>query len=164
MTDALAHAASDVEGVLQNDARRRSVKFGTAILVVADVVVAAGAPLWDQYFTQSDTALQVGAAVIAVTTFLGVWLLQRHAGAGRHDKNSMRDGIAAAFVVTYLVIAGWAAFLITSKDRTLSALAENLIPNFTVLTGIVVGGYFGADAVKQVTLINAQHRQEGSEA
>ncbi len=75
----------------------------------------------------------------------------------------MRDGIAAAFVVTYLVIAGWAAFLITSEGRHLSALAENVVPNFTVLTGIVIGGYFGADAVKQVTLINAQRRDQASE-
>ncbi|WP_102417562.1 hypothetical protein [Mycobacterium sp. 4858] len=157
MADVVAHAASDGE------AGPRFARWGAAMLVVVDVVVAAGAPLWDQYFTKSDAALQVGAAVIAVATFLGVWLLQRHAGAGRSDRNSMRDGIAAAFVVTYLVIAGWAAFLITSEGRHLSALAENVVPNFTVLTGIVIGGYFGADAVKQVTLINAQRRDQASE-
>jgi hypothetical protein len=87
----------------------------------------------------------------------------------------MRDGIAAAFVVTYLVILGWAAFFnyysspppnaapnaptSPALQAQLSPLTQALIGNFTVLTGVVVGGYFGADAVKQVTLMTAQRRR-----
>jgi hypothetical protein len=146
-------------------------RFGAAALLAGDIVVAGLAPLWDTYFKQSDKALETGAAVIAVATFLGVWLLQRHAAAGHHARNSMRDGIAAAFVVTYLVIVAWAAFFSyypippseaganTPQTVQLPPLTQALIGNFTVLTGVVVGGYFGADAVKQVTLINAQRRQ-----
>jgi hypothetical protein len=37
-----------------------------------------------------------------------------------------------------------------------------VLPSFTVLTGVVVGGYFGADAIKQVTHIKAaQGRSQG---
>lgn len=136
-------------------------RWGAAMLVVGDVAVAAGAPLWNRYVPEFNTPLEAGAAVIAVATFLGVWLLQRHGGAGRDDRNSMRDGIAAAFVVTYLVIVGWAAFMRGQEAQT--PLALTVVPNFTVLTGVVVGGYFGADAIKQVALINARRRQQGGE-
>ena len=149
-------------------------RSGAVALFAGDVLVAGLAPLWDYFFKQSDKALMTGAAVIAVSTFLGVWLLQRHEAAGHHARNSMRDGIAAAFVVTYLVIVAWAAFFsyypIAPSEAgahpppplQLPPLTQALIGNFTILTGVVVGGYFGADAVKQVTLINAQGRQTGN--
>lgn len=206
MADVVAHAASDVDGNLRNDAggieevnrtpypgdggrgqavagaeeplqrggeiaggqsvqiqqrQPRFARWGAATLVVGDLVIAAGAPIWNRYVQPYNTPLEAGAAVIAVATFLGVWLLQRHGGAGRHDRNSMRDGIAAAFVVTYLVIVGWAAFSFLGQGET--PLTKDLVGNFTVLVGVVVGGYFGADTVKQVTLINAQRRQQGGE-
>lgn len=147
---------------IQIQQRQHFARWGAAILVAGDLVVAAGAPAWNYYVKDYNTPLEAGAAVIAVGTFLGVWLLQRHAGAGRDDRNSMRDAIAAAFVVTYLVIVGWAAF-IKSSDDTAPPLTKDLVGNFTVLVGVVVGGYFGADAVKQVTLINAQRRQQGGD-
>lgn len=135
---------------------------GAAALIVFDVGVAIGAPLWDDYFTRTDTALQLGAAALAIATFLGVWFLQRPADAADH-MNAMRDAIAASFVVTYLAIVGWSAFLITIAGRPMSAIAQDVIPNFTVLTGIVVGGYFGADALKQVTLINRRPGKGGDD-
>lgn len=125
------------------------------------VIVAAGAPAINYFVPHYNSPLEAGAAVIAVVTFLGVWLLQRHVGAGRYDRNSMRDGIAAAFVVTYLVIVSWAAFM--RGEQAVTPLAQAVIPNFTVLVGVVVGGYFGADAVKQVSLINARRREQGSD-
>jgi hypothetical protein len=76
----------------------------------------------------------------------------------------MRDAIAAAFVVTYLVIVGWSAFFNYLTDVTqqsaLSPLTSSLITNFTALTGVVVGSYFGADALKQITQINAMKGRE----
>lgn len=143
--------------------QQRLVRWGAATLLVADMVVAAGAPAVNYFVPRYNTPLEAGAAMIAVVTFLGVWLLQRQRGAGRDDRNSMRDGIAAAFVVTYLVIVGWAAFMKVTEDQ-MPPLAQALIGNFTVLVGVVVGGYFGADTVKQVTLINAKRRQQGGEA
>ncbi|OBI18361.1 hypothetical protein A5713_18035 [Mycobacterium sp. E2497] len=131
------------------------------MLLIGDVVVAAGAPFLNKRFEGWNGPLEAGAAVIAIGTFLGVWLLQRYRGAGRSDRNSMRDAIAAAFVATYLVIVGWATFSKLGGDQT--QLARDLVTNFTVLVGVVVGGYFGADAIKQVTLINAQRRQQGGE-
>jgi hypothetical protein len=157
--------------MVRPSSRSGFITSGAVALFTGDVLVAGLAPLWDYYFKQSDKALETGAAVIAVSTFLGVWLLQRREAAGHHARNSMRDGIAAAFVVTYLVIVAWAAFFsyypIAPSEAgahpppplQLPPLTQALIGNFTILTGVVVAGYFGADAVKQVTLINAQRRQ-----
>jgi hypothetical protein len=136
----------------------RRTGWSPVTLVAVDVLVAAGAPLLDRYMVHHDLILGAGAAVIASSTFLGVWLIQRKEAAGRAVRNSMRDAIAAAFVMTYLVIVSWSAFfnfLLAQGPATLSPLSATLVTNFTVLTGIVVGGYFGADAVKQVTQINA---------
>lgn len=73
----------------------------------------------------------------------------------------MRDAIAAAFVVTYLVIVGWATFFKGDTERP--ELSKEVVGSFTVLVGVVIGGYFGADAIKQVTLINARSREQGGE-
>jgi hypothetical protein len=159
-----------------------SAHWTVVALVLFDIVIAAGTP-WVNTVTDNDAILAGGAAVIAVATFLGVWLLQRDAAAGRYDRNSMRDGIAAAFVVTYLVIVSWSAFFAMTNANPspsanpapapifppasnsaatpqLSPLTQAFIGNFTILTGVVVGGYFGADALKQVTQINARSRQQ----
>src|ERR1700687_4068565 len=132
------------------------VDIRKVLLVVVNCTVAVGAPVWNYYFTRSDIALQAGAALVAVTTFTCVWLLQRSRKWGDPLADSMRDGIAASFVVTYLVMVGWAGFFNYSVstdpaqlDR-LAPLTQQLIGNFTVLTGIVVGFYFGTDAVKAV--------------
>jgi hypothetical protein len=125
-----------------------------AIIVGVDVAVAAGAPALADSL-KSPSWLQVGAAVIAVTTFLGVWLMERDA-TGVPDRNPMHDAIAAAFVVTYLVSVAWAAFMFFSSDVKISSLASTLVQNFTVLTGVVVGGHFSADTVKRVAQIRAQ--------
>lgn len=166
MADVVQHRGEIAggESVQMQQQSDRFARWGAVTLVVVDVVVAAGAPNWNYYIPQFNTPLEAGAAMIAVATFLGVWLLQRHGGAGRSDRNSMRDGIAASFVVTYLVIVGWAAFIKSYNDQSFQLpLTKDLVGNFTVLVGVVVGGYFGADAVKQVTLINAQRRQPGGE-
>jgi hypothetical protein len=134
------------------------VQSTAATVLIVDATVAVGAPIWDYYFTRSDIPLQVGAAVIAVVTFLGIWMVQHNLTGSGPETNSMRDAIAAAFVVTYLVIVGWATFLgfySGERQETLNPLANTVLPSFTVLTGVVVGGYFGADAIKQVTHIRA---------
>ncbi|WP_345349594.1 hypothetical protein [Rhodococcus olei] len=139
-------------------------------LVVGDLVVAVGAPLWNYYFQRSDTPLQAGAAVIGVITFTCVWLIQRDSMRDNPTTNSMRDAIAAAFVVTYLVMVGWSAFFNNavhvqpSEQDALSPLTQTLISNFTYLTATVVVFYFGADTVKQVVQIRGRQATAGGEA
>ncbi|MGW5228475.1 hypothetical protein ACWEP5_26485 [Nocardia niigatensis] len=127
---------------------------GATILMTSVVVVAAAAPLWDYFFHTRDAPLAGGAGVIAAATFFGVWLIQRKHAQGRANRNSMRDAIAAGFVVTYLVLVAWTAFLTLVGSRGGNAM-DPLTANFTVLTGVVVGGYFTADAAKQIAQIKA---------
>jgi protein-S-isoprenylcysteine O-methyltransferase Ste14 len=141
-----------------NVARRTDVHWIAATVLIVDLATAIGAPIWDYYFLRSDVPLQVGAATIAVVTFLGTWMAERNVAGSGPEANTMRDAIAATFVVTYLVIVGWATFLgfySGNGQETLNPLANTVLPSFTVLTGVVVGGYFGADAIKQVTHIRA---------
>jgi hypothetical protein len=68
-------------------------KLAKIILVVVDFGVAVGAPVWNYYFGRSDTALQAGAGLIAVTTFISVWFIQRSRRYNLPTTDSMRDGV-----------------------------------------------------------------------
>ncbi|MGF6889247.1 hypothetical protein ABIA39_000339 [Nocardia sp. GAS34] len=131
-----------------------------AAMIGIDGVTAVGAPAWNYFFQRSEVPLQAGAAVVAVTTFTCVWLIQREAGSkSPATTNSMRDAIAAGFVVTYLLMVGWSAFFAYSVHTNLQdvdqlqPLTKTLIDNFTWLTAAVVLSYFGADAFKQFNQI-----------
>jgi hypothetical protein len=98
-----------------------------------------------------------------------VWLIQRDSVYGRENstRNPIRDAIAAAFVVTYLLIVGWTAFFHLYKQGQqyqLAPLTQTFVNNFTVLTGVVVGSYFGVDAVKQVAQIRGQQHKTSVES
>jgi hypothetical protein len=122
---------------------------GDAVIAVCAPIVARAA--------ETDAALQVGTALIAVITFLGVWLIQRDPIDTPPSNTEVRDAIAAAFAITYLVMVGWTAFgnpgsqNASGQAQGLAPLTQMLTSHFTVLTGIVVGFYFGADAFKQTT-------------
>ncbi|GAC1397104.1 MAG: hypothetical protein NVSMB60_06850 [Mycobacterium sp.] len=129
-------------------------------LVSVDLTAAAAAPIVDHLFSDTNTALQVAAAVIAVWTYFFVWVIQRDPVNKDPRTNSVRDAITASFVVTYLVMVAWTAFFnmaSTDSQYALDPLGQTFISNFTFLTGVVVGSYFGADVVKQVAQI--RHRQ-----
>jgi hypothetical protein len=134
----------------------RGLKVNPVVVVcVIDGSVAFGAPFLNYFFKRGDVALQAGAGMIAAATFLGVWTAQRKRVGPTRPTEAMRDAIAASFVLTYLVAVGWAAFFNYvvggGPPGTLSPLTASLITNFTALTGIVVGSYFGLTAIQQVT-------------
>jgi hypothetical protein len=136
-------------------------------LVGVDFIAAAGAPVVDQLASYTNTALQVAAAVIAVWTYFFVWLIQRDPVNKDPRTNSVRDAITASFVVTYLVMVSWSAFFNMAPANgqyALDPLGQTFISNFTFLTGVVVGSYFGADVVKQVAQIRHRHPETGTQA
>jgi hypothetical protein len=70
----------------------------------------------------------------------------------------MRDAIAAAVVIVYLVILCWSTFfprLSPSNNTVLNPLTSTFITNFTAVTGIVIGFYFTGVTATQI----AAHRQ-----
>jgi hypothetical protein len=136
-------------------------------LIVGDVLIAVAGPVADSFgFVK---AMPIGAAVVAVWTYLLVWLIQRdpaHEGSKgtvKHGEksttNSMRDAITATFIVTYLVLVSWTAFLHEEEGKP-AGIATTFVSNFTFLTGIVVGFYFGTDAIRQVAQIRKEPRND----
>src|SRR5882757_9771827 len=134
-------------------------------LIGIDTTIAGVAPVANFYWNP-DIPLQVGAAILALWTFFMTWQIQRDPvnTATETAANPIRDAIATAFVVTYLVMVGWSTFFrVFSPDTKfkLGPISEAFIPNFTVLTGIVVGSYFGADAIKQVAMVRNRQSDSG---
>ena len=132
-------------------------------MVMIDASTAVAAPildtLWFRYqISNADIPLQCGAALIAVITFVGVWLIQRSRTAVE-PASEMRDAISASVIVVYLVILCWSTFfprLNPSNHTTLNPLTSTFITNFTAVTGIVIGFYFTSVTATQI----AAHRQQ----
>ncbi|NED49323.1 hypothetical protein G3I24_00130 [Micromonospora aurantiaca] len=121
-------------------------------IAVLDIAVITVSPVANYYLPPHqgpDLYLMTGAALIGAITFLGVWYVQRmHLLNG--SSVAMRDAIAAAFVLTYLPMVGWSAFspYVREGDPVKQLpMAQNLLNNFTYLTGTVVVFYFGAQAI-----------------
>lgn len=118
-------------------------------MAVFNTLVAFGAPIWNQTFSNADVGLQSGAGAIAVATFAGVLADAR---GKRTTSDAMRDAIAATFVVLYLVILGWSSFFNwIDRPGTLNPLTATFTTNFTALTGVVVAFYFGSKTVERIT-------------
>jgi hypothetical protein len=126
---------------------------------VLDGLIAVGAPFFDVWYGRyafktpaPDIPLQGGAALIAVVTFVGIWLIQR-SRPSVDSLSEMRDAIAAAVVVVYLVILAWSSFfpqISKSSNEELNPLTSTFITNFTALTGVVIGFYFTSTAATQI--------------
>jgi drug/metabolite transporter (DMT)-like permease len=136
-------------------------------ILVVDCIVAVAAPFIDNWYVTShtpprpDIPLQAGAGLIAVVTFVGIWVIQR-SRVNVEIVSEMRDAISAAVIVVYLVILSWSAFFprISSSGGVLNPLTSTFITNFTALTGVVVGFYFTTTAATQIA---AQRRSRASD-
>ena len=79
-------------------------------VLIIDGLIAVGAPFFDVWYVRyvfhpsaPDIPLQAGAALIAVVTFVGVWLIQRlRPNVG--PVSEMRDAIAAAVVPRLVIV------------------------------------------------------------
>ncbi|MEL4179286.1 hypothetical protein [Roseateles sp. PN1] len=67
------------------------------------------------------------------------------AGAAGDYNERLRQAIAAAVIVQYLVLVGLVAFFINSVEK-LPPITETMLSSFTTVTSVVVAFYFGASA------------------
>jgi hypothetical protein len=110
------------------------------------LLVAAGAVLSD--WRNTDLWAAAAAAMVGVLTFFGV--------LGLHDESALakeriRDAIASAFIVVYLVLLGLLAFQsVSGEGFETPEVANTLVTNFTVLMGVVIAAYFGATTYEKV--------------
>ena len=133
---------------------RKPTPLSLYVVCGIDATAAVLSPAVNYFIEGSDVALQCGAALIAIATFLG-FAYYGLAVMDRSSSDALRDAIASAFVAVYLTIVGWSAFfgVLTDtdiKDARLSPLTQTVISNFTTLTGVVVAFYFSTAAVVRV--------------
>lgn len=127
----------------------------TAVIMFAiDSVAAVAAPPINTWYlhtqgTGAQIPLESGAALIAVTTFVGIWLIQRQRSSSDTSVD-MRSAIAGSFILVYMVMVVWSAFFAYGNSGQLNVLSSTLITNFTVLAGVVVASYFTASAASAI--------------
>jgi hypothetical protein len=118
-------------------------------IVVADLLLAIGAP-----FLNNFLALAAATSGIAVITLTGL-IAYGTGPEGVPSPEVMRDAIAAAFVLVYLILVAMTVFTFRVQvDPSTGALiplqadpvATALLSNFTTLAGVVVAFYFGTSA------------------
>ncbi|MDG4820158.1 hypothetical protein O7628_32145 [Micromonospora sp. WMMD956] len=111
-----------------------------ASVIIFDLAVAVIAPPIDNHFSPKYyTALMSGSAAVAVVTLVGFVFILRST-RGVTSTEAVRDSIAIAFVVVFLVILGWSSFYAQAE---VPGLAKTLVPDFIGLMGVVLAFYFG---------------------
>lgn len=160
----VASSGLDDEQARLSDGEKKSCRKLIVRVIVADVLVAVVTPVINYvveaaWGVRMDIVLMSGAALIASITFLGVWYAERLHRVSDASV-AMRDAIAAGFVLVYLCVVSWSAFFNYQREgdeMKLSPITENMINNFTTLTGVVVAFYFGAQALTAA----AKYRADG---
>jgi hypothetical protein len=144
----------------------RGVWMAAAIMLAVDSVAAVAAPPINTWYlhtqrTGAQVPLESGAALIAVTTFIGICFIQRKRSSS-DTLVDMRSAIAGSFILVYLVMVVWSAFFAYGNSGQLNVLSSTLITNFTVLAGIVIGFYFTTSAATSIAASRrgGKHEQE----
>lgn len=141
--------------------REKVVDWRVPAVIGVDVALAVVGP-WK--VVQDDKPLQMCAAVIAIWTYFMVWSIQRHPRqtAAAPASNPVRDAVASAVIVTYLVMVSWTTFnrLATNEEQVkLDALSQVMVSHFTTLTAIVVIAYIGANSAEKLAPLFARPQQ-----
>jgi hypothetical protein len=86
-----------------------------------------------------DLGYMLGAGLLIVITFYGIWIYQRD-DRKLPPAEAMRDAITATVVLLYLVLVSWATFFAPGPTRDL--LPDQLLASLTTVTGVVIAFYF----------------------
>jgi hypothetical protein len=159
-TDTLA-----VEHDQKKDATtHRSTWIAAGTMFAIDSVAAVAAPPINTWYLHTQGSgvqvpLESGAALIAVTTFVGIWVIQRRRSSS-DTLVEMRSAIAGSFILVYLVMVGWSAFFAYGSSGPLNTLSNTLITNFTVLTGVVIASFFASSAASSIAAGRQENKRE----
>jgi hypothetical protein len=132
------------------------------LVVLVDLAVAVLGPIYDGWY--GDTVFEIAYGVAAVATFL---LLMAIALDPKQDRFQFRELISTSFIIVYLLLVTETIFF--HKKLPEGNFTATLISNFTTLTGVVVGAYFGTNAVEKFAESRARsnedrHRDETEKA
>ena len=132
-----------------NSGRRPSPLVRRVIL--PDFIVVSLAPIAEnvtyklatqgrQTWLFQDLGYMLGAGLLILITFYGIWIHQRD-DRKLPPAEAMRDAIAATVVLLYLVLVSWATFFAPGPTRDV-LLPDQLLASLTTVTGVVIAFYF----------------------
>lgn len=118
-------------------------------VILPDFIVVSLAPIAEnvtyklatqgrQTWLFQDLGYMLGAGLLIVITFYGIWIHQRD-DRKLPPAEAMRDAIAATVVLLYLVLVSWATFFAPGPR---GLLPDQLLASLTTVTGIVIAFYF----------------------
>lgn len=137
------------------------------VVVVRPVVIAIlSHPTAKELNTiANEGTFRASMSAVAIITFFGIlWFAHKTGGPLALHKGGMRLAIAAAMVVTDLVLVTTVIYFF--PDDKPSELASSFISQFNTIVGVVIAFYFTASAYVQVnakdTEANANKEDENS--
>ena len=97
----------------------------------------------------NEGTFRVSMSAVAIITFFGIlWFCDKRGGSLALHKEGMRLAIAAAIVVTDLVLVTTVIYFF--PDDKPSELASSFMSQFNTIVGVVIAFYFTASAYVQV--------------
>jgi hypothetical protein len=119
-------------------------------VILPDFIVVSLAPIAEnvtyklatqgrQTWLFQDLGYMLGAGLLILITFYGIWIHQRD-DRKLPPAEAMRDAITATVVLLYLVLVSWATFFAPGPTRDL--LPDQLLASLTTVTGVVIAFYF----------------------
>jgi hypothetical protein len=104
--------------------------------------------------------LAFATAAVGIVTFFFFASRDAHTSSDAVGRESrLRNAIAAAVVIEYLVMVGLVAYFVASEEnQQLDPITNTLVASFTSIVGVVIAFYFGSSAYLEV-----QERQSSNQ-
>jgi hypothetical protein len=112
------------------------------------LIALLGLLLWEFVFKDHIIVVAMTIFIISITTFFGVMRIGIPKTSKTINVGSMRRGIAASIVVTYLFMLCILTFYKTPAE--IGVISRTFIESFTSLVGITIAFYFGASAATEI--------------
>jgi hypothetical protein len=127
------------------DVSAKSLSSGRVLFWIAtvDVLLAVAGSLVTYFFHFADMPLATAFSVATVVTFFGLI----HYSNGRVERGfGFREALAASIFTLYLLVVANVIFFRSGDE--LPPLGRAMLENFTTLTTVVAGFYFGGKAIE----------------
>jgi hypothetical protein len=122
------------------------MKLHRNTIVAAVILLMIGLCLALVRYLANPVPLAFCTPAAGVITFFALLTERRDARTDTGDGNErLRQAIAGAVVVQYLVLVGLVAYFINGVEK-LPPITETMLTSFTTVASVVVAFYFGASA------------------
>lgn len=142
--------------------RKSAIGVCVLLATVVTLLTSVGAYLSVQWGSNGPFIVVVVATMVISFVSLLV-LTQRNKERWEVTESTMRNAIAGAIVIAYLVLVGIVAFF-TEGPEKLPAISQTMVTNFTTIVGVVIAFYFGASAYVQASAQRRESNQTPKEA